>query len=307
VTARVAFVVLAYGPPARTDGLVELLRGAGAHPEQILVVHNGGPGGDAPLTDQEVEVLRQASNRGYAGGMNAGARHAVRGEPELLVLLTQDARFADGALDLLLDAARRHPEYGLLGPELHDVHRGVPFSYGVRVGPTGGPRHVLKAPAAEDGILACDSLDGAFLVVRPQVLTDVGGFDERYFMYYEEADLMLRARRHGWRVGVVAGARGEQQIGGPARPGPYAYLRVRNGIEFSRRAAGPLGLAGGLARAMRDLIMWGRRPFRPGRSPAGRRAAIASVRAGLRGLFDFARRRFGPPPPDLPGMGDVRL
>ena len=223
------------------------------------------------------------------------------------MLLTQDARFADDALDLLVDAARRRPEFGVLGPEpLHDVRRGVPFSYGVRIGPAGVRASLVEAPAAEDGIIACDSLDGAFLVMRPKVLGDVGDFDERLFMYYEEADLL---RAHGGTDGAwvssparVASSRSAARRG--PDPTPTCAYATASSSRAARRDRSACSAAW-CARYATWSCGGGGRPA-PG-ARARRGAPPSPVVGGLRGLVDVARRRFGPPPPDLPGMGDMRL
>jgi GT2 family glycosyltransferase len=297
-------VVLAYGSPDPAAALVGRVRAEGVPAEAITVVHNGAAP-DAPWPgDPGVEVLR-GPNRGYAGGMNDGVRARLERGDALILLLTHDARFAPGALRLLHAAAQRHPEVGLFGPRLDDPCRGRIFSLGVRIGPTGGTHHLVTA-TPRDGLIRCDGLDGAFMLVRARVFADAGMFDEQLFMYFEETELALRARRCGWQVAVVPEARAEQEGGEGRRPGVFAYLRIRNGLVFSWRAKRWIGLAGWLFRVAMYLVMYGRRILDPRRSPAGRRAAAAAVAGVLLGARDGALGRLGPPP-RLPGMGDVRV
>jgi GT2 family glycosyltransferase len=77
-------------------------------------------------------------------------------------------------------------------------------------------------------------LDGSCLLVRTEMMRDLGGFDEGYFMYFEETDLARRAVRAGWRVACVHDALAFQEPG--KRP---EALWTRNRLRFLRRNAGP--------------------------------------------------------------------
>lgn len=294
-------VVLAYGPPDAAAELTGRLVEEGLKTAAITVVHNGAAA-DAPWPgDPAIEVVRQ-DNRGYAGGMNTGV---ARREEDLVLLLTHDARFEPGALRRLVAAAAAHPEIGIFGPRLDDPVRGVTFSLGVRVGLTGGTHHLLEA-RAERGVIRCDAVDGAIMLVRREVFADAGPFDESLFMYFEETEFALRARRAGWGVACVPDAHAEQEGGEGRRPGVFAYLRIRNGYVFSRRAKGVLGVAGTAFRVAMYLVMYGRRVLDPRRSAASKDAARAAVAGVLAGARDALAGRMGPPP-QLPGMGDVEV
>lgn len=306
--SSVRAVVLSYGDGGEYAPLLASLAAEGMPPERVLVVHNpAAPGEPDPALPPGYELLRASHNLGYSGGMNLGIERQLGRGCELLLLLTHDARLRPGALATLVDAAEKHPEYGLLGPALVFAGSEEPFSFGGLVHAGGGIGHRTARPAAVDGIAACGWLDGGTVMTRAAVLERVGRFDERFWSYYEETDLCLRARRAGYRVGVVLGAVAEQAPGGPGRPGPWAYLMTRNGVAFARRAAGLPGLALAGARAVfelgLELVRVAARGLRLRRDSPAEPWALAVGTA--RGLLDFCRGRWGPPPP-LPGSGDVR-
>jgi GT2 family glycosyltransferase len=146
------------------------------------------------------------------------------------------------------------------------------------------------------------------MLVRRGVFELVGDFDERFWGYCEEADLCLRARRAGFSVGVVPAARADQAPGGSKRLGAWAYLMTRNGIEYARRAAGLRGLLASTSRAVwlvaLNLL---RTVLRALRLRRGGPAEPWTLAVGIaRGALDRFRGRWGPPPPNLPGMGDLR-
>ncbi|MDQ3741626.1 MAG: glycosyltransferase family 2 protein [Actinomycetota bacterium] len=301
-------VVLTHGPGHAAGGVASRLLEEGLDPAQVVVVHNPTePGMATPeMPDPAIAVVQAPKNLGYARGMNLGMRRALEAGAEWVLLLTHDAEWRPGAVRALEEAARAHPEYAVLGPELEDTSKGTMFSYGVRMNRLGATRHVVQPPEAVDGIYPCESIDGAFTLLRADMLERVGLYDEKLFGYAEESELHLRARRAGWKVGVVAGARGGQDVGGLSRPGPYAYLMTRNGLNLAKLAAGWPGVAFGCARFAFYAAVYLRRVLDPRFDAEAKAHAKAYVTGVLRGAADYFRGRWGPPPETLAGMGDMR-
>jgi GT2 family glycosyltransferase len=152
----------------------------------------------------------------------------------------------------------------------------------------------------------CDWIDGAAMFIRAEVFDDVGLLDERFFMYFEEAEFAQRAQNAGWRVGVALDAHAEQTPGEGNRPGAFAYLMSRNGLEYARRGAGALGILAAVQRALNESWSLVRSCVRPSSTREERTSARIKLIATWVGVLDFARRRWGPPPAGLPGLGDTR-
>ncbi len=306
--ARVGATVLAYGGGGEHGPLLESLIGQGLPAEDIVVVHNPArPGEPPPTVPDGCALIQTERNLGYAAGMNRGIAWLRRHRAELLLVLTHDARLRDGALERLIDAAERRPDFGVLGPVLVLAGTDAPFSFGGISRANGTTAHLRRRPDADGGVAACDWLDGGTMLIRAEAVAAVGGFDERFWGYCEEADLCLRVRRSGLRVGIVLDALAEQDPGGPKRPGAWTYLLTRNGAEYARRAAGPYGALTLEARAVALIALnLARVLLRTVRHrPGGPREPWVLAVATARGALDFLRRRWGPPPPDLPGMGDL--
>jgi GT2 family glycosyltransferase len=307
----VAIVVLTHGTATESVPLLRQLLEEGLPASSIAVVHNPVEPGQRPLEppNPAIAVLQPKANVGYAAGMNLGLRHKRARGAAVILLLTHDVRFRAGGVGKLLDALERHRAYGVLGPVLWMRGDDRPFSYGGVTTPTGETRHLAAAPAEADGVAATDWVDGCAMAIRGEVVDAVGGLDERFFGYCEESDFCLRATRAGWKVGVALDAVAEQSPGQSKRPGAHAYLLCRNGLEYARRARGPRGLVAGIGRALYQLASDSRRILG---AKAGRRSAAAAAESyprlvgTARGLVDFARRRWGPPPPTLPGLGDYQ-
>lgn len=299
-------IVLTYGESGVHRELMESLAAEGLGPERILVVHNPArPGEPDPAIPAGAHLIRSERNLGYAGGMNLGLASPLAAAADLVLLLTHDARLEPGALGRLVAAAAAHPDYGVLGPALVLAGSAEPFSFGGTTSRSGATEHRKERPAGE--VAECDWIDGGTMLLRRAALEQAGGFDERFWGYCEESDLCLRVRRQGFRVGVVLAAVAEQDPGGPKRPGAWAYLLTRNGAEYARRVAGRRGAMAAVGRALREiLVLCARIVSRSFRSrPGGRREMWVRAVGVARGILDFLRGRWGPPPPGLPGMGDL--
>jgi GT2 family glycosyltransferase len=298
-------VILTHGQGAEASRLARELIEQEVDAESIVVVHN--PIGDRRL-ELDVEgprVVRLPENRGYPGGMNAGARYQLERRVARVLFLTHDVALRPGAVATLLATADRKPEYGILGPALMRPGTDVPFSFGTKALPGGGLAHRLRRPPVQDGVADASSVDGAVMLLRTDALRAAGLFDERFFIYWEEADLCLRVARAGFRVGVAIDAVAEQESGVSKRPGAFGYLMGRNGLEYARRAAGPSGVALTLVRYLADTFI----TLFPWLRSVGREPLAEIERARLIGLWigavAFAMRRWGPPPPFLAGLGDL--
>jgi len=160
-----------------------------------------------------VRVLQAGRNGGYGAGNNFGIRQGLPdgSAPDFVYLLNSDAFPEPGSLHILLDHLVRHPRVGFAGGrthgedgELHNTAFRFPtifseFEGAAATGPISRllKRHIVAMPAPQN-VQEVDWLAGASLMIRRQTLDEVGPFDETFFLYFEETDLCLRARRAGW-------------------------------------------------------------------------------------------------------------
>jgi GT2 family glycosyltransferase len=182
----------------------------------VVVVDNASGDGSAdrlPASHLEVEIVRNRENLGFARACNLGA---ARGRAPFVLILNPDTRVAPDTLGRALGFLSG-PEargVGILGVKLTDDEGGIHRT--CARAPTRG--RLLAGAAGLEKVLArfvkphfmvewdhretrpVDQVMGAFLMIRRELFERLGGFDERFFVYFEDVDLCVRARGAGAHV-----------------------------------------------------------------------------------------------------------
>lgn len=152
-------------------------------------------------------VLPQPRNGGFAYGVNRGLE-AARGRWILLLNTDAEAHWDD--LRRFVAEAEQEPAAAVFGPRITDEHGRTQVS----TWPAHRPGHYLPQalflgrffhPMMPTQASDVDCVSGCVFLIRRSVLAQVGGFDERFFMYYEEADFCARVRQAGHRVRFLPG------------------------------------------------------------------------------------------------------
>jgi N-acetylglucosaminyl-diphospho-decaprenol L-rhamnosyltransferase len=211
-------------------------------PDRTVVVDTGSGDGSAELVRSafpRVELV-EMENRGYAAGANAGL--AKVGSPYAL-LLNADTRPWPGALRALASYLEHHSRAAVAGPLIVDERGAVEVT--ARRFPTplqiflqeSGLHRFVWGKLEEKTSREVDWVLGAALALRRDAVTEVGGFDESYFMYNEEVDLCVRLRKQGWEVHYAPVAT-VAHVGGASTSQQRAAMAeqyVRSTTAFYRR------------------------------------------------------------------------
>ena len=231
----IAAVVLTYDPPPGMleDCLAALLAGGDV---QVILVDNGGRTdrvASSALAD--VDLLVPGQNLGFAAGMNLGIRRALDRGATSIMILNDDVVVEPGWLAPLV-AELAADRVGAVQPKL--LFAGEPptiNSLGVTLGPDGAGTDIGMHDADDpDDVVARDLaiFTGGAVLFDAAFLHLTGGFDERYFLYYEDVDLALRGTEFGWRYRLAPASRVRHR--GSATVASIgsrsAYYRERNRI-----------------------------------------------------------------------------
>lgn len=183
--------------------------------DKVIIVDNGSTDGSADIKNEGLSLLivTTGSNLGFSAACNLGAE---QGAAPFVLFLNPDAYLRPGALPAVLDYMRSSSgaDVGICGIRLvgndgETQHHCARFPtwrtfLGQSTGLQGRPTLLFPPFAMRDfdheSDRDVDQVIGAFFFMRRGLFSDLGGFDERFFVYYEEMDLSLRVRRAGWRT-----------------------------------------------------------------------------------------------------------
>lgn len=267
----------------------------------VLVVDNGSVDG-TPAAVREAHpaahVIELPENLGFTGAANAALAFARRHGAEYCLLLNDDAVVAVDCIALLVEALEAEPTAGVAGPTIlyHDRPQ-VIWSAGGSIDWRRGSTAMIGMGEIDGGQFGerprpVPFVTGCAMLLRLAAVARVGGFDPRFFAYYEDAEWCVRATRAGVGVLHVPRARAWHRITPAERAASplVHYYMTRNRLLFLRRAGASreawvrtLGLD-----FARTLLSWSVRPRWRGQRP--------QLRAMTRALLDFARGRLGRAP-----------
>ena len=281
-SARVVIIIVNYKTAALTTACLQSLAAERCTDEsfRVVVVDNQSGDGDCLARTLEdrgwsswVSLLVAEKNGGFSYGNNRGIEHAVatNAHPEYLLLLNPDTEVRGGAVQALVDFMDKHPKVGIAGSSFENPDGtdwpiafrffsiASEFERGMRLGFVS---RLLRRHIAARDMKGCegqvDWVAGASMMVRREVFESVGLLDEGFFLYYEEVDFCLRARRCGWPCWYVPSSRvmhisgqstGVSSKGVKTRPMPRYWFESRtryfvknHGLWYARLADAVYGI-----------------------------------------------------------------
>src|SRR5579872_314519 len=201
---------------------------------------------------EKLILVQTGANLGFAGGNNVGLRLALTaGDSEFAWLLNNDTVVDPDALTHLARRMAEKPNAGMCGstllyynvPDCVQVLGGSTYSrWLARIRQIGMGSNIRELPQPEEVEAEMQYVAGASMLLRRELIEDIGLLDERYFLYFEEIDLAVRAREHYTlayaqesRVYHKEGAAIGTSTRGARRPSALAqHYACRNRILFTR-------------------------------------------------------------------------
>jgi GT2 family glycosyltransferase len=164
--------------------------------------------GDKLASRRKLTLILNDENFGFAEGCNAGVRFAMRNGTRYILLLNNDTVVDPEFLRELVEIAETDPAYGFIGPKVYY------YDYEGRadvINSVGGCLIIKKGTTRQIGIgqidqgqfnkpIELDYVEGSCLLIRAEVIRDIGLLDPAYFMYWEETDWCIRGRKAGYKA-----------------------------------------------------------------------------------------------------------
>ncbi|GAA3004360.1 glycosyltransferase [Actinokineospora diospyrosa] len=286
-TRPIAVVIVTYNSAEVIADCLRALPAAleGAGESRVVVVDNASHDGTADvvaLTDSEVKVVHRTGNDGFAAGVNTGFAHADGCD---VLVLNADIRLAPGAVAKLRAAVK--PGIGVVAPKLtepdgsiqHSLRRtptvlrtlGEAVLGGRRAGRFGPLGETVTTPAAYERAGVVDWATGAAWLVTRECIESVGPIEERYLLYSEETEFMLRAGAQGFKTYYEPAAQAVH-LGGESGTSPRLWsLVATNKVRLHRERHGKVAAAGMWAATMVNSLP------RAARGSATHKAAVKAL------------------------------
>lgn len=212
----------------------------------VVVVDNGSEDDSAAQVENtfdRVTLIRNRENLGYAEGNNVGIRHALENGADYVWLLNNDTVVDREALAALVDLAERDRGIGILGSKIYYFDQpdilwfaGATIDWNLAISPHIG--RMKKDTGQYDLEKEVDRVTGCSMLIRREVLDEIGMFDGKFFLYAEEVDLCVRARAKGYRNYYVPKSVVYHKISvssGEDSVPLFAYYNTRNFLYMIRK------------------------------------------------------------------------
>ncbi|MGO9381374.1 MAG: glycosyltransferase family 2 protein [Mycobacterium sp.] len=215
-------VTVTYSPGPHLERFLASLSLATERPVSVLLADNGSIDGTPQAAVERysnVRLFDTGANLGYGTAVNRAVAQLDE-DDDWVIVANPDVQWGPGSIDALLDAATRWPGAGVLGPLIRDPDGSVYPSARHLPSLIRGGMHAVIGPfwkrnpwttayrqeRLEPSERTVGWLSGSCLLVRRSAFSQVGGFDERYFMYMEDVDLGDRLGNAGWQSVYVPSA-----------------------------------------------------------------------------------------------------
>lgn len=195
--------------------LLKELNALGQTSEVFVIDNNSSDGSGVMVKDNfpAVKLIQNLDNKGFGRGCNQGIQSSTG---EYMFLLNPDTIVLPGSIQTLLEFASIHPRAGIVAPQLLNTDgsiqrscREFPSIAGMFYELSGLSRMFPEEPRFRkykmldfdhNRLMQVDQPEGAALLIPRKALNEVGHFDEKFFMLFEEVDLCFRIKKAGWEI-----------------------------------------------------------------------------------------------------------
>ncbi|WP_102418618.1 glycosyltransferase family 2 protein [Mycobacterium sp. 4858] len=241
-------VTVTYSPGPHLERFLASLSLATERPVCVVMADNGSTDGTPQAAVERypnVRLFHTGANLGYGTAVNRAVAQLAETpdvDDDWVIVANPDVQWGPGSIDALLDAATRWPRAGALGPLIRDPDGSVYPSARHLPSLVRGSMHAVIGPIwkrnpwtaayrqerLEPTERPVGWLSGSCLLVRRSAFAQVGGFDERYFMYMEDVDLGDRLGRAGWLSVYVPSAEVLHHKGHSTGDDPASHLAAHH-------------------------------------------------------------------------------
>jgi GT2 family glycosyltransferase len=204
---------------------------------EVVVVDNASDDGSleaARVAFSRVTFIKNDQNLGFSAGNNVGIKYSLEKMADFVLLLNNDTEVEKTFLTKLVDCALGTPGVGIFSPLIFLRETGQVWFSGGRIDwlrmKSLHRREVLKQNCTDS-----DFISGCAMFVRAEVFKKIGLLDEEFFLYWEDADFSVRAKRAGFGLLVVAASQIRHWEKSEERKKNKVYWLVLSGLLFFQK------------------------------------------------------------------------
>jgi len=234
---QIAIVILHYGSLTTTRKcLDELKKKIGPH-SLILVNNTKDDLGELAKIIQDTKLINNSKNVGFARGVNQGIKLALENKSVGAVLLmNNDLSIESGSLEILSQTFALKNTAGIVSPVLAHSH-GL-FDWGGKFAPWTGMVKHRNFEQKPKTVLTVDHVAGAAMLIARELFERIGYFDERFFLYYEDLDFCLRAKKAGYTIHINPQVTATHAISSSSRALPRTIYQWKSHFLFTLKHFG---------------------------------------------------------------------
>ena len=226
VRPKWAACIVYYQDQESLSNLLDSLQSQSLKPSAVFIAdNNSSRSSELGNYTFPVTITKLTENKGFAGGANTAIRNAIKDNFETIMLLSQDVILSSDSAEKLI--IKQLVSKGITFPTMMNRNTNQVFSKGGLINKfTGSIKLSTNNPVADP-----DWADGSCLVFDREVFEKVNGLFEKFFMYFEDVDFCLRAKKNGFRINHV------ETLVSQTPKGPSAFLRSKNSVMLARRTS----------------------------------------------------------------------
>jgi len=206
---------------------------------EIVVVDNDSKDGSLETIKnlfQKSPIIKNSVNLGFATGNNVGIRFALEKFADYIFLLNNDAAVESDTISRLVAYAEKNPACGIASPLILKEKNGSVWFAGGKILWT-KMRAVHEPYAGQKTAFPTQYASGCAMLVRKEVFKKIGLFDEDYFLYYEDADFSLRAKKENFTISILPDAIAYHQETSNQKNTVKIYWLVLSALIFFKKNA----------------------------------------------------------------------
>ncbi len=176
---------------------------------EIIVVDNKSTNNSVEELEkiEGIHLIKAEDNKGFSHGNNLGIEYAINNKAEYLLLLNNDTIITENSISKIYKEMTKHNDVGIMGARImyHEDKNKINY-IGGRVNWNKGTVIIERKGKTyieeKQDFKYTEFVTGCCMLIKKETIEKLGYLPEQYFMYYEDIDYCVNAKRHGYKLGV---------------------------------------------------------------------------------------------------------